>query len=325
MNDKLAVGIDLGGTNVRAALVNNKGVIVHTERMAADAKRGPSVVCDDIAAMVHRLISERGITRDDVIGLGIGAPGPLSHRDGVIHNAANLPGWVNVRLRRAMLERTGLPTNLENDANAAAYGEFWAGAGRGVREMVAFTLGTGIGSGVISEGTLVRGHFENAAELGHLIVQPGGLKCTCGQLGCLEQYASAGNIARRAREKLADGAESVLKDVSDDELNTAAIATAAQDGDEFALQVWDEACYFLAIGCVNAQHAFNPARIVLAGGMSKAGDFLLSRVKKHFKALYWNLHNDVPDISVSVLGDDAGVIGAAGLAWAARGNGSVGV
>lgn len=322
MTEKLAVGIDLGGTNIHAALVNHKGVIVQCERIVTGAERGPEVVCDEIAQIVRKIISARGITRDDVIGLGVGAPGPLSHRDGVIYNAANLPGWVNVRLRRALLERTGLPTNLENDANAAAFGEFWAGAGQGVREMVAFTLGTGIGSGVISNGELLRGYFENAAELGHTIVAPGGLKCTCGQLGCLEQYASAGNVSRRVRQKLAEGKTStVLADIKDGDLTAYDVSMAARDGDEFALKIWDEACYYIAVGCVNVQHAFNPERIVLAGGMSKAGDFLLVRVKKHFKTLYWNLHNDVPDISISVLGDDAGVIGAAGLAWAARGDG----
>ena len=323
MAEKLAVGIDLGGTNVCAALVNQSGVIVHVERMPTEPQRGPDVVCDAIAGMVKRLIQARGVTRDDVIGLGVGAPGPLSHRDGVIYNAGNLPGWVNVRLRRALLERTGLPTSLENDANAAAYGEYWAGAGRGVREMVAFTLGTGIGAGVISDGVLLRGHFENAAELGHTIVAAGGLRCSCGQCGCLEQYASAANLARRARERLAAvKTPSVLANIAPEELTARQIANAAHDGDEFALRVWDEACYYIAIGCVNAQHAFNPARIVLAGGMSKAGDFLLARVKKHFKSQYWNLHDDVPDISISVLGDDAGVIGAAGLAWAARDDGA---
>lgn len=321
MLDKLAAGIDLGGTNSTAALVTQKGVIKRSESRPTNPQRGPEAVCDELGEMVHGLISHSGLSRDDVVGLGIGAPGPLSQRDGIIYDAGNLPGWRNVRIRRALLERTGLPTLLENDANAAAYGEYWAGAGKDVREMVALTLGTGIGAGVIRDGQLLRGFFENAAELGHLIVNPGGRPCPCGQLGCLEQYASASNVARYCMDELRNGPSGQLSEAfkKDGVIDTRAISEAAQAGDEFALKIWDQACYYIAVGCVNVQHSFNPQRIVLAGGMTKSGDFLLSRVRKHFRELYWKLLDDVPDIEISVLGDDAGVIGAAGLAWAARG------
>jgi len=323
MVEKLAAGIDLGGTNTAVALVNSKGVIVRSRRTKTNAGRPADAVCDEIGEIVHALIRDCGVTRDDIVGLGIGAPGPLSHRDGIIYQSANLDGWKNIRLRRAMLERTGLPTILDNDANAAAYGEFWVGAGRATRDMVALTLGTGIGAGVIIDGQIVRGHFENAAELGHMIVEPNGRPCSCGQRGCLEQYASAGNLARYCQERMAGGESSSLKTVLDQgtELTSRHIADAARDGDPFALEAWDKACHYIALGCVNVQHAFNPERIVLAGGMTKSGDFLLSRVVRHFKGMYWQLLDDVPELAISVLGDDAGVIGAAGLAWAAREDG----
>jgi glucokinase len=326
MGERLAVGVDLGGTNIIGALVSEEGKIAHQARRKTRASRGSGPVIEDMAEIVEELINTTGVSRDDVIGLGVGAPGPLSHRDGVIFKSANLPGWSNVRLRRGLLERTGLPTILDNDANTAAFGEFWVGAGKGVREMVAFTLGTGIGAGAIVNGEVLRGYFENAAELGHWIVHPKGRQCSCGQLGCLEQYASATNLVRHCKQLIADGRASVLAGEveGNGDLGSKEIVEAAKGGDALAGEVWDEACYYLAIGCINVQHAFNPERIVLSGGMSKAGDFLLTRVRRHARELAWSLCDDRPDISISVLGDDAGVIGAAGIAWAARTSGVFG-
>jgi len=320
MNGELAVGIDLGGTNVRAALVSPRGEIVRTSECRTRPERGSDVVIDEMATMVNTLIKEQGSSRDSIVGLGVGSPGPLSHRDGVIYKAANLPGWENVRLRRLLLERTGLPTLVDNDANAAAYGEYWVGAGKSTRHIVVFTLGTGLGSGVVINGEILRGHFENAGEMGHMIVVAGGRPCSCGQNGCFEQYASAGNLAKHCMARIRQGQQSTLREVleRDGEFGAKAVAEAAQAGDDFAAQAWDEACYYIAVGCVNAQHAFNPQVIVLAGGMTKAGSFLLSAVTKHFRKLCWRLLDDAPDIAISVLGDDAGVVGAAGLAWAAH-------
>jgi glucokinase len=320
MSDKLAVGIDLGGTNCSAALVRDNGEIVKHVRRTSDPARGPEVVLESLAEMVHELIQQQDISRDDIVGLGIGSPGPLSHRDGIVFRSANLPGWENVRVRRGLLERTGLPTILDNDANAAALAEYWVGAGKGVRQLVVLTLGTGIGSGVIINGEILRGYFENAAELGHTIVAARGRPCSCGQCGCLEQYAAPGGLARHCIERLRAGEQSSLAEVLKTEggFGSRAIAEAAQQGDRLAQELWDEACFYLAVGCVNIQHAFNPQMLVLAGGMTKAGDFLLSRVREHFERMHWQLHNDAPEITISTLGNDAGVIGAAGLAWQAR-------
>ncbi|HRX86914.1 MAG TPA: ROK family protein [Phycisphaerae bacterium] len=325
MGEKLALGLDLGGTNITGALATADGKLAAITRRKTHSSRGPGPVIDDMAGIVEDLITSHNISRDEVIGLGVGAPGPLSHRDGIIFKSANLPGWNNVRLRRVLLERTGLPTILDNDANVAAFGEFWMGAGKGVRQMVALTLGTGIGSGVILDGEVLRGYFENAAELGHLIVQAGGRPCSCGQQGCLEQYASASNLTRHCIELVKEGRESSLSElIGKGELGAKEVAEAAKAGDALAAEVWDEACYYLAVGCINVQHAFNPQMLVLSGGMSKAGDFLLARVRRYARELGWKLCDDQPEISISVLGDDAGVIGAAGMAWAARNSGVFG-
>jgi glucokinase len=225
----------------------------------------------------------------------------------------------NVPLRDLVAKATGIPTTLENDANAAAWGEFWAGAGKGVQDLVMFTLGTGVGGGVITEGKLLRGYFENAGELGHMLVQPGGRLCSCGQKGCLEAYSSAYFLARRAEEFIAQGRPSSLKTFVDrgEMLMAEHVEAASRAGDELARQVWDEACYFLAVACVTMQHVSNPQRVVMAGGLIAAGDTLLQPIRKYFKELTWKLLDDGPEILFATLGNDAGFIGAAGCAWQA--------
>ncbi|HEY3244617.1 MAG TPA: ROK family protein [Phycisphaerae bacterium] len=317
MPAKYAVGIDLGGTNIKVALVTTVGEIVSKLSAPTGAERGPDAVMDDMARLAQEAIAGARASPTDVVGAGIGSPGPLTHREGMIYKAANLPGFVNVRLAAGIAQRTGLRAVLDNDANAAAFGEFWNGAGRGCRDMVMLTLGTGVGSGVIVDGALVRGHFDNAGELGHMIVQPGGRLCGCGQHGCLEQYASSAGVGRRVADEVRAGASSSLEPMvrAGAVIGGSEVAAAAKSGDPLALRIWDEACYYLAIGCVNIQHAFNPAKVVLAGGMSKAGAFLVEAVKKHYMALRWKLLDDIPEIAIAELGNDAGVVGAAGIAW----------
>jgi glucokinase len=323
MDEQYAVGVDLGGTNVRTALVSRQGRIRCAEARRSDLSRGPAALMDEMAELVQRVIEQGAAAPDGVVGIGVGSPGPLSPSRGLVFKAANLPGWKNVELRRGITERTGRPTIIDNDANLAAYGEFWAGAGKGADNIVMLTLGTGIGAGVVINGELLHGHFENAAELGHTIVVPNGRVCSCGQRGCLEQYASASSVARRVVEGIKNGESSILAGMvaRNEPFGSRKVVEAAQDGDALASRIWDEACYFLAIACANIQHAFNPQRIVLSGGMSKAGSFLTELVQKHFELLSWNLHDDFPEIAVAELGDDAGVIGAAGWAWKAADEG----
>ncbi len=320
MTDLYAVGVDLGGTTVRVALVDRAGRICQDAIHDTCVERGPEPVIDDMARWVGEVIAAAGVPHERVIGLGIGSPGPLSPSRGFVHRPANLPQWSNVPLARDMHRRTGLRTVMDNDANLAAYGEYWAGAGKGVDNMVMLTLGTGIGAGVVVGGELLHGHFENAGELGHWIVVPNGRRCSCGQRGCLETYASAGSVAKRVAESIREGEPSILSGLVEKGTPFGALEVerAVRDGDALASRIWDEACYYLAVACVNIQHAYNPARIVMAGGMSKAGDLLTLLVQKHFELLVWKLYDDCPEIRIAILGNDAGVIGAAGWAWKAR-------
>ena len=313
---KVAIGIDLGGTNLKAAVVDDKGRILsqHAEETAGC---DPDTTISKTVRLVERLLSALSLDRDELVGVGVGAPGPLSHRTGTIIRAANLPGWVDVPIRDRLRDELDGAVALDNDGNAAAYGEYWVGAGRSGGDLVMLTLGTGVGAGVILDGRVLRGHFENAAELGHTIVDRDGLPCSCGQRGCLEQYASAAAVARRVVAAIQEGQPCELADSvrKGETIDAQRVVEGARNGDPLCVRVFDDACCYLAIACVNIQHAFNPARIVLGGGMSLAGADLLDRVKDHARGQTWSLHEDLPTINLAELGYDAGVIGAAGLAW----------
>lgn len=320
MADTFYVGVDLGGTNIKAGVLDADAEVLCSLSVPTEVPKGRDAVVSNIIEAAEQAIGKAGVNRAKVAGIGIGSPGPLSHRQGLVINPGNLPCLKDTPLRKIVTERTGIPSTLENDANAAAFGEYWAGAGKGVSDLVMFTLGTGVGGGVIVEGRLLRGFFENGAELGHIIVQPNGRRCSCNQLGCVEAYSSAYNLARVAEEMIQAGESSSLKAKVDagQMLMAEDIVAAAKAGDALATKVWDQACYYLGLVIVNMQHMTNPERVVLAGGLIAAGDFLLDRVCAHAKKLTWNLLNDLPEVRFATLGNDAGFIGAAGCAWDAH-------
>jgi glucokinase len=321
------LGLDLGGTNVKAGVVDERGALlrhlsVPTGTKGRDLAPGP--VIDRMVAAGRQVIAEAGVAAGDVAAAGVLAPGQASLSKGIVYRSANLPLWKNVPIRDKISKGLGLPAVLENDANAAAYGEYWAGAGRkkAITNLFMFTLGTGVGGGIVYDGKVVRGSFDFAAEVGHMIVIPGdaGERCGCGQRGCLERYCSAKYTAERACAILEDSKKirkksSLGKVYRDTGAVTAAdIAQHAQAGDAFAEEIWDETCYLLALACINVCHFIDPQMIVLAGGMSQAGDFLLDRVKKHFAAHWWKMTKPTAIIALAKLGNEAGVIGAAGVA-----------
>jgi len=322
MTPRRAIGIDLGGTNIKGGIVDRDGRILHREEMQTGAERGPDPVIDDLAELVRRLGSAapspfkgegrgEGQSGAGVVGVGLATPGPLDLRNGRIIHAANLPGWKDVPIRDALAKKTGLRVTLENDANAAAFGELSSGAGRGCQHMALLTLGTGVGAGVIVDGRLLHGHFDNAAELGHMILVVNGSPCPCGQRGCLERYASADAVVRRVRD---EGPREPQVEI----VSAADVARRAAEGDATCRRVWDEACLYLAVACVNIQHAYNSQRIILGGGLSLAGDFLLEPVRRHLHEQTWRLHDDVPEVLLAGLGSDAGLVGAGTLALANR-------
>jgi glucokinase len=250
--------------------------------------------------------------------VGIGSPGPLDLDAGVVIGMPNIPGFQNVPLRDRLAERVGMRAVLENDANAAAVGEYMVGSGRGTSLMVLLTLGTGVGSGIIIDGRLLHGSHGIGGEVGHMIVDPGGEECGCGQRGCLERYASATYLARHARRLIErEGRPSRLAEVLREkgDIDARDVCDARRAGDALAGEVWDRAVRFLAIACVSLCRVLDPDRIVLGGGMAKAGDDLLGPLRAHFRREHWNLAPPRTELALASLGNDAGVIGAAGVAW----------
>lgn len=322
MSAKYAIGIDLGGTNIKAGVLDEHGELVYRGSIETQADRGFEHSFGRLVLAVEQCIAGAKLAKRDILAIGYGTPGPMSHKEGIIYASPNLPGWVNIPMRAKFSAATGLPVTLENDANVAAYGEFIAGAGKGTRNMMMLTLGTGIGGGIVMNGRMQRGAFDNAGEIGHVIAVPNGRPCPCGQLGCLERYGSANAVAERLVEALRAGnlpaaeAKSILRGrvQAGEPITSADVAKAAREGDALAARIWDETCMFLGVACVNVQHLLNVELIVLGGGLIRAGAQLLDPVRAHFEKQTWRIAKDQPRIEFATRGDDAGVIGAAALA-----------
>ncbi len=311
--ENIFVGIDLGGTNIKVGCFDAELNLLKKTSVATQGDMGPEAVIDRIIQAVGEVLSTAGKSLDDVAAAGIGTPGPARYCDGIIIQCANMPKLKDFDIRGILSERLGKPVILENDANAACFGEHATGSGKGVDNMVFFTLGTGIGGGIISNGKLLKSSGDNEAELGHIIIQADGRKCNCGQKGCVEAYASAGSTARRAAEVVQAGEDSSLKQL--EEITCKDVFEHAAAGDKLAERIVDETAKALAVVCVNMLHAIEPERFVFAGGMIAAGDALLGRIKRHFAEYIWDIKNeDAVEICFATLGEDAGIIGAAALA-----------
>lgn len=313
---ELFVGIDLGGTNIKVGVFDGEMSLVGKTSVPTNADMGVEAVVASMAKASCDLLKEHGFSLDDVAAVGLGSPGPARYRDGVIEDATNLPKLKNAPIRDMLGDAMGKRVAFANDASVACLGEFAAGAGKGIDDMVFFTLGTGIGGGIINGGKLLDGAGDNAAELGHLIIYPDGRKCNCGQRGCVEAYASANSTARRAQEAVEAGAESVLGKVLEahGEITCKDVYDALAGGDALAKEVTDGTAKALAVLCVNLLHTTEPARIVFAGGMIAAGDVLLDRIRYYFDELIWRLKKETVEICFATVGEDAGIIGAAVLA-----------
>lgn len=309
---QVVIGVDLGGTNIKSALVNESGEVLHRLVRPTLAVEGPTRVLDQIAGCVQALHDHA--QSDEVVAVGVGAPGPMNWQTGVVYSPPNLPGWKNVPLANEIADRTGLTAYVENDANAACWGEFWTGAGRDAKSLCCLTLGTGVGGGIVLDGALLRGPDGTAGELGHLCVQRNGRACGCGARGCLEAYASVTGLVRTAKEGLDNGEESSLRSSTED-LTGAAVSEAASNGDTFAKSVISETGEWVGVGVASLINLLNPDMIVICGGMIEAGDLLFDAIRHTAQRQAFEVPATRAQIVPAALGQDAGVIGAAGCAW----------
>jgi len=319
-NPRWAVGVDLGGTNVSVGLVPwEGGAPLGLIKRPTHAVEGGMAVVDRVVALIQesiaRVLSETGAPADAVAGVGIGSPGPLNRATGVVITTPNL-GWRDFPLRGLVAERVGLPATLDNDANCATYGEWWLGAGRGEDTLVGITLGTGIGGGIVLNGELFHGVSDAAAEIGHMTINFAGRRCKCGNYGCLEAYASGPNIAARAVEGIEAGAASLLRDMVGGELSaiTAAhVSDAVLQGDAYAHEVMQETAKLLGVGVANVINALNPGAVVIAGGVTRAGDHLFEPLRAEVRRRAFRPAAEACRIVPAALPDSAGVIGAAAV------------
>jgi len=317
-NERYIVGVDLGGTSINVGVVPfDGGTVLGMRSLPTEAHRGAKFVVDRMATMIRNAIKgarhERDIPEDGIIGVGLGSPGPLDRHTGIVLETPNL-GWRNFPLRDIVSNAVGLEAVLDNDANAAALGEFWQGAGRGVDTLVALTLGTGIGGGVVLNGRVFHGASDAAGEVGHMTINSTGRKCNCGNYGCLEAYASGPAIAARAIEGLETGEASMLPELIGGDLAKITAETVYQAivaGDLYAKEVMRETAKFLGTGVANLINIFNPEMIVISGGVTRAGDHLFEPLHAEVRRRAFRRAAEKCRIVGSELGDMAGVIGAA--------------
>ncbi len=315
---RYVVGVDLGGTNIVVGVMpvdGSREIAMRSQPTRADM--GPDVVVDRICEMVESAITiacaETGAAREQFIGVGIGAPGPLDRGRGVVLIAPNL-GWRDLPLRDLIQRRVGLPATLDNDANCATLGEWWTGAARGARNVVGITIGTGIGGGLILDGRLYHGSSDMAGEIGHTTIDSNGRRCKCGNYGCLEAYTSGPAIAERAREALRALEEpSMLLDLAQgraDRITAQTVYEASERGDAVAREVVRDTARFLGAGIANLLNTFNPDVVVVAGGVTQAGDALFEPLNAEVRRRAFRPAVEACRIVPGMLPGTAGAVGA---------------
>jgi len=312
------VGLDVGGTTMKAAVVDAHGKPFPTAVMDTMPERGQLVGLETMGETIRRAVAAANLTMEDIAGIGVATPGLMDIRAGLILDPPNLKPWRNVPVREYIEQLFNKPTVFQNDANAAAVGEYWVGAGRGSSSMVLFTLGTGVGGGIIVQDKVIEGEHSHGGELGHLRIDlpDRGRLCGCGARGCLEAYASATNVTKRAREELAAWrGPTTLKPyatANDDELTSKVVFDLAAAGDACAQKVVDDTAYYLALGACAAIAVVDPEVIVFGGGMVAAGEPFRKQIDEYVRR--FGLPHPVKKVKVlfAELGSDAGFIGAAG-------------
>jgi glucokinase len=315
--DRYAVGIDLGGSKLRGGLLNSSGQLIGRLEVQTEAWKGPPSVIANLKSMITRLVDSTDPER--VAGIGIAAAGQIHPKTHAVVYAPNLE-WENVPLRDEIESAFGMPVYVENDVRAAAWGEYRFGAGRGAESLIAVFVGTGVGSGAVVDGILLRGAGNAAGELGHTQVVPDGVPCACGQHGCIEAYASGRGFARRLEAALASGTETRLARETEgnpSRVTAALVARAAVEGDAFARALWDDAERYLGQAVANYVTLLNPELLVLGGGVMTTVPSLAQGIERLVRAHATVLSRDVRIVRAG-LGDSSAIFGAADRVWGQR-------
>jgi len=318
MANPLFVGLDVGGSAMKAGVVDDSGKSLGSVSLPTEAHRGQEFGLERMCESIRQAVAAANLKMSSIAAIGVATPGTMDIPGGMILDPPNLKPWRNVPVRDYVQKKFKLPTAFQNDANAAALGEFWAGAGKDVHSMVLFTLGTGVGCGIIIGDLVLEGEHSHGAEVGHIKIEmTKPRQCGCGRWGCLEAYASATAVVKRAMEMLGKrNAKSQLKPMMNKEggLTARDIFEAAAFGDALADEIVEETAYCLAVGAINMMHTIDPNMVVYGGGMIAAGDEFLKRIRKHVVQLAFPVPAAHTQIVYAQLGSDAGYIGAAACA-----------
>ncbi|WP_085991904.1 ROK family glucokinase [Oceanobacillus senegalensis] len=312
--NKVIIGADIGGTTIKLGFINMEGDILHKWQIPTKTANNGASIITDIWESVLTNLSEQNLRKEAVLGIGIGAPGFINSETGLVYEAINI-GWKNVDLAKELQNMSGLPVFVQNDANIAALGENWIGAGNHSFNMIAVTLGTGVGGGVIVNGSILNGENGMAGEIGHIKVDPNGIPCNCGGIGCLETICSATGIARQGMDAVTLNTRSNLASYYNKTGNISAkdILELAKSGDETCLHIVQHTTNILGMALANMASLNNPSKIIIGGGVSKAGTFLLDYITDSFKRHAIPKISETCEIKLAQLGNDAGMIGGAYL------------
>ncbi len=299
---------DVGGTNTRMAVVTDEGEILTLLKKSTRCKEGRDEMVKFLVSLARETIEESQLPTEKICGMGIGFPGPLDAESGIIFNPPNLTGWDNVPLKDILEEELKMPVSVENDANSAALGEWWKGAGTGTNSMVCITLGTGVGGGIILDGRVWHGASCIAGEIGHTTVIRNGIKCTCGNKGCLEAYASSRGIIERVNIALSEKND---KDKFQPITELKQLDQLVMQGNEIILDVINETGVIVGIAVANLANLLNPEMVVLFGGVTNLGENLITPLKEEVKKRAFKKATESLRIEVAKLGDNSGILGAA--------------
>lgn len=312
MSDQIYVGVDLGGTSIKAGICDENGKLISTYEGPTGSEHGAEYVLDRIVEYVHEMVKDSPYDWNQVAGIGAGIAGFLDIPQGFVKLSPNL-GWRDVPVKEILEEKFGKRVAINNDANVAALGEAWSGAGAGVSNVVCYTLGTGVGGGIIIDGHIYEGFSGMAGELGHMAVVPDleAIVCGCGMSGCLETVSSATGIVRMAKDAVERRDNTTLTSVQ--KITAKDVFDAAKAGDEVAMRIVNRAAFYLGKSMSLLAVVVNPQRFIIGGGVSRAGEILLGPIRENFKKLAPQAAQDGVDIVPALLGNDAGIVGAAGL------------
>lgn len=310
----MIIGIDIGGTTVKIGMISNIGEIIKKWEIPTNTLNAGKSIIGDIWHSIENELTVEKVDKSTILGIGVGAPGFIDADNGFIFEAVNI-GWKDFDLTNQLKEKAGVPVFLENDANIAVLGENWKGAGKQARNLIAITLGTGVGSGVIVKGSILNGENGMAGELGHITIDPNGSPCNCGRTGCLETIVSATGIVRQAMETVAENPESKIAKFVQKEgfITTKDIFKLAKTGDPLSVKIIEHTADTLGLVIANIGVTVNPSSVLIGGGVSKAGDQLLTEITKAFEKYALPRVVEACQIKIAQLGNDAGIIGGAFL------------